>query len=189
MVEQKTIDYVKNAVSKGFSSEQIKELLKKYKYSTRDIDEALWIVSRDMAAKEDNAQEAKAVKAAAKKAEAKKPKQKQGTGQKPKQKSKKQPDKKTMSLGSFESEPEVPKPEINISDMPDMPGHIKPKDTLPIPEIESDVNEKIQQKFSPEKEKKHILWVLFEIIFGILLFAAVGVLMYLFMWPALLKVI
>lgn len=151
MVEQKIIDYVRNAVEKGFSFEDIAQLLKKYNYAQRDIDEALWLVSREVKEKEEKKEGKKEKKKAEKKIEL----------------------------------PSLP----SIENIPEMPEHIMPAKIKVIPEIESKVEDKIQQKFFPEKErKKHLVWVILEIIGGVILFAAVGILMYLFMWPALLNV-
>ena len=156
MVEQKLLDYVRNAAEKGFSFEDVSKLLEKYGYKRRDIDEALWIVSREVT-------ERKEVKG-------KKAKEKQ------------------LPKAAIEEKP-LPAPKVGISPLPEMPKHIKPAKIKAIPEIEAKAEERIQQKFFPEKEKKkHLLRVIAEIIGGIILFAIVGILMYLFMWPALLNV-
>lgn len=150
MVEKNAIEYVRKAVKKGFSFDDIAKLLKKYGYKQRDIDESIWVVSRELRAKEE---------------------------------------KKTWSKKSGKKRLEMP-PHPDISLMPEMPKHIKPKHK-PIHEVEKKAEEKIQQKFFPKKEKKarkHAVWVILEIIGGIILFAIVGILMYLFLWPVLLNV-
>lgn len=150
MVEQTAVDYVRKAAKKGFSFDDTARLLKKYGYKQRDIDEALWVVSREVIKKEEKKKEVKPK--AEKKTELEMP----------------------------------PHPELDISSMPGMPRHIKPKHK-PIHEVEKKTEEKIVQKFHPEKEK-HWLKIVLEIIGGIILFAVVGILMYLFLWPAVLGV-
>ncbi|PIN86898.1 hypothetical protein COV19_02730 [Candidatus Woesearchaeota archaeon CG10_big_fil_rev_8_21_14_0_10_44_13] len=156
MVEEKLLDYVRNAFQKGFSIEDITKLLKRYSYSQRDIDEALWVVSREMRDHEEKKEEIKQKKSD----------------------KKKKPEKllEMPSLPSFEQ-------------IPEMSEQAKLQKFEPIPEIEFKAQEKIEQKFFPEKgKKKHILVIILEIIGGILLFAAVGVLMYMYLWPVLLNV-
>lgn len=153
MVDQKLLDYARNAIKKGFSLDDVAGILKKYGYNDRDIDETLWVINREMKGREE------------KKAGIEKKKAKKESIEKP-----------AMPL-------------LQQTEIPPLPSHIKPKKIKAIPEIEQKVEEQIQQKFFPEKEKKkHILVVAFEIIFGVIFFALVGILMYLYMWPALLNV-
>lgn len=165
MVEEKLLDYVRTAFQKGFSIEDITKLLLKYRYSQRDIDEALWVVNRETKAKEESIEE---------KIEEKKTIEETKAGNKKEKKK--------------EKEIEIP-PLPDFEQIPEMPEHIEPKRFEPIPEIETKIDENIVQKFFPEKEKKkHWFWTIVEIIAGILLFAVVGVLMYMYLWPAVLNV-
>ncbi|MFO8016265.1 MAG: hypothetical protein R6U32_04120 [Candidatus Woesearchaeota archaeon] len=167
MVDQKTLDYVKKAVKKGFSPDDISKVLEKHGHSRRDIDEALWVARKEAGGEKSG----------------KGTGGKTGTSVKESGKAVKKV-KKGDKKGKKLEKPEHP----GSAPPPEMPEHIKPKKEGLIKEVEEKAEEKIHEEMSSAKKHKHFLWVILEIILGVILFAVVGILMYMYMWPALLNV-
>jgi len=174
MVDPRLIDYIRNAVQKGFSLPDIGKLLQKHNYSQRDIDEALWIVNKEMMAqkeqdliKELDDLEAKQKEVPEKKAKEKPAKEKKG---------------KKKKKGETAVKPEQPEPK-EIPPMPEI--NIEKEEAIPISELKIPP---VEIEKPSEVPKKSYIKLIVEVILSILLFAFIGVLMYIYMWPALLKI-